>query len=83
LNEGNLMIDRVTFDMATGRSYNRRIVIRDGVQRDKPFSVRLYNACEARDLLRLAGLELEQIYGGWEAQPLSTESRRMIIIARK
>jgi SAM-dependent methyltransferase len=81
--EGNLMIDRNSFDMATGRSYNRRIIIREGVRRDKPFSVRLYNACEARDLLRQAGLELEQIYGGWEAQPLSTESRRMVIIARK
>jgi SAM-dependent methyltransferase len=81
--EGNLMIDRNSFDMATGRSYNRRIIIRDGVRRDKPFSVRLYNACEARDLLRQAGLELEQIYSRWEAQPLSTESRRMVIIARK
>jgi SAM-dependent methyltransferase len=81
--EGNLMIDRHTYDMLTGRIYNRRIVIRDGVRRDKPFFVRLYNASEVRDLLRLAGLELEQIYGGWEAQPLSTESRRMIIIARK
>ena len=38
---------------------------------------------EVDEYLRLAGLELTQIYGGWEAQPLSTESRRMIIIARK
>ena len=64
--EGNLMIDRHTFDIATGRLYNRRIVIRDGVRRDKPFFVRMYNATEIRDLLRLAGMELEQIYGGWD-----------------
>lgn len=81
--EGNLMIDRHTFDMATGRLYNRRIVIRDGVRRDKPFFIRMYNATEVRDLLRLAGMELEQIYGGWDSQPLSMESRRMVIIARK
>ena len=35
------------------------------------------------DLLHRAGMGLEQIYSGWDAQPLSTESRRMIIIARK
>lgn len=81
--EGNLMIDRHSFDMLSGRLYNRRIVIRDGVRKDKPFFIRLYNATEIRDLLHQAGLELEQIYSGWDAQPLSTESRRMIIIARK
>lgn len=81
--ESNLMIDRHTFDMATGRLHNRRIVIRDGVRRDKPFFVRLYNATEIRDLLLQAGLEVEKIYGGWDAQPLSPESRRMVIISRK
>jgi hypothetical protein len=30
-----------------------------------------------------AGMEVENIFGGWDAQPLSTESRRMVIIARK
>lgn len=81
--QGNLMIDRNRFDMLSGRLYNQRIVIREGARRDKPFFVRLYSATEVRDLLRQAGLELEQVYGGWEGQPLSTESRRMIIIARK
>jgi SAM-dependent methyltransferase len=81
--ENNLMIDRHTFDMATGRLYNRRIVIRDGVRRDKPFFIRLYNATEIRDLLGQVDLRVEGIYGGWDAQPLSPESRRMVIIARK
>ena len=80
---GNLMIDSHSFDMATGKSYNRRLVIRDGERKDKPFFVRLYNATEIRDLLGQAGMGLERIYSGWDAQPLSTESRRMIIIARK
>lgn len=81
--EGNLMIDRHSYDSMTGRLYNRRIVIRDGVRRDKPFSVRLYNPCEMRDLLRQAGFEIWKSFGGWDGQPISTESRRMIIIARK
>jgi SAM-dependent methyltransferase len=34
--EGNLMIDRLSFDGLEGRFYNKRIVIRDGVRKDKP-----------------------------------------------
>lgn len=81
--EGNLMIDRGSFDSQSGRWYNQRIVIRDGIRRDKPFFVRLYNPNEIRALLEQAGLELSQLYGGWDGQPISTESRRMIIIGRK
>lgn len=81
--EGNLMIDRNTFDPITGRSYNRRITIRDGVRKDKPFFVRLYNPNEIQELLQKAGFEMYKIYGGWENQPLSIDSRRMVIIARK
>jgi SAM-dependent methyltransferase len=80
--EGNLMIDRTSFDVQTGRLYNRRIVVRDGVRRDKPFYVRLYSLTEIRDLLHQAGLEIEQVLGSWDGQPISLDSRRMIIIAR-
>jgi SAM-dependent methyltransferase len=38
--ESNLMIDRVSFDSLNGRSVNKRIVIRDGIRKDKPFSIR-------------------------------------------
>lgn len=80
---GNLMIDRSSFDPLTGRLHNRRLVIRDGVRRDKPFFVRMYNATEIRDLLERAGLEVASIRGGWDGSPLTTESRRMVIIAKK
>ena len=49
--DGDLTINRLSFDAITGRFHNRRIVIRDGVRKDKPFSIRLYNATEIRDLL--------------------------------
>jgi len=81
--DGNLMIDRTSLDLETGRLHNRRIVIRDGKRRDKPFFVRLYNANEIRDLLPRAGLHLRGIYGGWGLEPLSAESRRMVIVAEK
>lgn len=81
--EGNFMIDRISFDPISGRSENRRIVLRDGKRKDKPFSIRLYNATEIRELLGRAGLAVHQVYNGWEGTPLSADSRRMVIVARK
>jgi hypothetical protein len=81
--DGNLMIDRISFDSMTGQQINRRIIIRDGIRKDQPFKIRLYNINEIRDLLKQAGLQLNQVYGGWDGQPVSPETRRMIIIGRK
>jgi len=82
--KGNdLMIDRNTFNSATGRVYNKRIVIRNGKRKDKPFFVRLYNPTEIRDLLNRAGLSIYKMYGGWEPKSFTSDSRRMIIIAKK
>jgi SAM-dependent methyltransferase len=79
---GDLMINRLSFDALTGRLTNRRIVIRNGTRKDKPFSIRLYNAQEIRDLLSKAGLEVYKLVGG-DGQPLSASSRRMWVVARK
>jgi SAM-dependent methyltransferase len=81
--EGNLMIDRMSFDSLQGRSYNRRIVLRDGIRKDKPFSIRLYNPNEIQAMITRAGMDLERIYGGWEIQEVSPESTQIVVIARK
>ena len=81
--DGDLMIDRNSFDSLSGRMTNRRIVIRNGVRKDKPFSIRLYNPSEVKALLAAAGLSLEKTFGGYDGSPISTESRRMVIIAKK
>ncbi len=80
---GDLMIDRNHLDSLTGRMHNDRIVIRNGVRKDKPFSFRIYNPSEIKSLLAQAGLEPYKILGSWDGQPASTESRRMIVIAQK
>lgn len=82
--KGNdLMIDRRTFDNVTGRLYTRRIVIRNGKRKDKPFVIRLYNVTEIRELLNRVGLSITKIYGDWAATPFTSDSRIMIIIAKK
>jgi SAM-dependent methyltransferase len=80
--DGDLTIDRLSFDPLSGRMHNHRIVIRDGIRKDKPFSIRLYSATEIRDLVNRAGLRVNQIVDS-NSEPLSATSRRMVVVARK
>jgi hypothetical protein len=81
--EGNLMINRFSFNVRSGRLRNDRIIIRDGVRRDIPFSIRLYSVTEMRDLLAQAGLVLENVYGEWDGTALELDSPAMVVVARK
>ncbi len=78
----DLVINRLSYDMLSGRLHNRRIVIRNGSRKDRPFSIRLYNATEIRALVTQAGLELLDILD-YSGEPLSDQSRGMLVIARK
>ena len=77
------MIDRLSFDSLQGRFYNKRIVLREGIRKDKPFFVRLYNPNEIKNIFTQIGLELQHIYGGWDAKEFSADSPRMVVIAQK
>jgi len=81
--DGNLMIDRASFDSLTGCMNNQRITIRNGVRTDRPFKIRYYTPSEFSELLERAGLEVYAMYGGFDAQPVSTDSRRLVVIARR
>lgn len=81
--EGNLLINRFSFDVQTGRLRNDRIIIRDGVRKDLPFSIRLYSVTEMRELLAQTGFILENVYAEWDAAPLVMDSPSMVVIARK
>jgi SAM-dependent methyltransferase len=81
--DGNMMIDRMSFDSLLGRSYNRRVVFRDGIRKDKPFSIRLYNPNEITTMISRAGLVVEHIYDDWESHELTMESSRLVVIAHK
>lgn len=78
----DLLINRFSFDLLTGRFHNRRIVIHNGIRKDKPFSIRLYNATEICTLLKRAGLINHKLLGE-DGQPLSVNSQRMVVIATK
>ena len=79
----DLMIDQNTFDSVSGRLYNKRIVIRNGKKKDKPFFVRLYNFTEIKDLLKREKLSIYKVYGDWGANLFTSDSRKMIIVGKK
>jgi SAM-dependent methyltransferase len=81
--DNDLMVDMNSFDALTGRNYNKRIIIRNGVRKDAPFFVRLYNLTEIRDLLNRAGLTLCNVYENWDGKPFASTSFRMIMVAKK
>lgn len=81
--EGNFQIDRNTIDSERGLWINRRVIIRNGVRKDSPFFIRLYNPNEIRYLLSDTGFADISFYCDWEGNPVSINSGKMITVARK
>lgn len=80
--DGNFSIDRATFDPITGRSMTERVIARNGRIRRFGFSVRMFIASELRDWVLQAGFDAvdSRDHAG---TPLTTQSRRMVTIARR
>ena len=76
------MIDRHRLDLRSGRSFDKRTVVRGGKTRTFEFSVRMFTAAELRDWLLAAGFSQAEPYGE-DVQPLTLEHRRMTLVARK
>ncbi|WP_315789424.1 class I SAM-dependent methyltransferase [Fischerella sp. JS2] len=80
--EGNYMIDTNRYDISTGRTYNERIIIRNGQMRRFNFFVRHFTFTELRDWLYQAGFRQVEVYGH-DGEPFALDSRRMIVVATK
>jgi SAM-dependent methyltransferase len=80
--DGDLVVDRFSFDVTTGRETTERWMVRGGNVRKTEYSVRFYTYTELRSLLLGAGFtSVEAI--GHDGKPLTLESRRMIVIATR
>jgi SAM-dependent methyltransferase len=80
---GDMMIDRVAFDIESGRLVDKRTFVRDGKVRSVTFSVRLYAYTELRAILRQIGFVVEAVYGGYDGGPLTLAKNRTLVVARK
>lgn len=81
--DGDFVLDLRELDVATGRIETERIVIRDGETRRAHFSVRLFTFVELRDWLLQAGFREVVGYDFETGEPLTLESRRMIVVATR
>ena len=78
----DLMIDEHQLDVLTGRMLVERTIIRDGRTRRVPFFTRLLTYTELRSWLLAAGFT-QTSGSGADQGPLTVDSRRMIVIARR
>ncbi len=77
----DLLIDKVSFDPAAGRSHTERIVVRDGQVRRTEFSLSQPTASQLGDWMRAAGFDEVEAFdesGG----PFAATSRRLLMRAR-
>jgi SAM-dependent methyltransferase len=52
-------------------------------RRAQDLTIRILGRAELELMLRLAGFEVEAIYGGFEGEPFTAESDRLIVLARR
>ncbi len=80
--DGNLLIDRHTYVVASGFMETERIMIKDGAQRRFHFSVRTFTPPELRDWLLQAGFSNAEPFDE-NAQPNTLDSMRLVMRATK
>ena len=80
--DGDLLVDRQSFDVETGRDETERWIVRDGRVRKTVYSVRFYTFTELRSLLLDVGFAAVEAVGH-DGGPLTLETRRMIVTATR
>jgi SAM-dependent methyltransferase len=83
--EGILYLEERHLDLEASRNHVTFTAIdSDGRRRDLGgHHIRLYTLREVIGALGAAGLQYEAVYGGYESEPYSPDTRRMIVVARK
>jgi ubiquinone/menaquinone biosynthesis C-methylase UbiE len=78
-------LDEGHFDLAAGRGVTRRVFhdLRTGERKEYDFSVRMYTPPEYRTMLERAGCGEVAFYGGLDRTPLTRDSRRIVVAAKK
>jgi hypothetical protein len=76
------VIDEQTLDRVRHRLNVRRTIVDGAEGQIVHHSVRLYDAGELRCLLAERGFAQVEIFGGWEGEPVSADSLRLVAVAR-
>ncbi len=84
LDDGTVRIEDREYDFHTGRRNEKvELFTPDGRHGEMSLSIRVYTLPELIAMLRATGFELVEAFGGYDSQPVSFESRRLLVIARR
>ena len=83
LPDGLLMLEDHTYDVVTGRGRARWTYVGESGRRTIEFDHRVYTCPEYVDLLRGAGLEPLRFFGDMAGAELTTDTRRLIVVAAR
>jgi len=78
----DLMIDRIRYNVETGRMDVVRVIYREGNRRQIPYSLRLLTVPEIKTWLLEAGFSKVEAFGE-DGEPLRLDHRRMMIVAER
>jgi SAM-dependent methyltransferase len=78
-----LMIDRHQLDSVTGRLVDHRVIVRGGVARELPFSIRVFTLTELSLMLSVTGFALREAWGSWRAEAPSLARNRLVVFAER
>ena len=83
--DGTTILEHRELDLLASRNHvSFSIIGPDGLRRESVgHKIRLYTLTEIATMLGRAGLVLDKVFGGYDAAPYTTHSRRMIVVARK
>lgn len=80
---GRLVLEERHFDQLSGRIDVRVTLLHpDGRRAEYRHKERIYSITELARLLQVVGLELEAHYGGLAGNPLTLDSRRLVLLSR-
>jgi SAM-dependent methyltransferase len=76
----DVMVDRVSFDLASGRSHTERITVRDGRVSRSEFSLSQPTASQLAEWVQEAGFETVEMLDE-TGEPIRPQSRRLVVRA--
>ena len=83
--DGRVVLERRQLNLQTSTNHlTYTEILPDGTRREmSDLHMRLYTLTELTKMLAATGLTLTKVYGGFQAEPYTVNTRRMIIVAAK
>jgi SAM-dependent methyltransferase len=83
MGEGRVLLEQRTFDPAEGVAQTTQTLVEpDGARESRTWSARVYSATELLALVRAAGFTEAKAWGGFELEPLTTDTRLVVVATR-